>query len=122
MGFRSWRRAVRRRLSGASADAKKGCARRRGRDFGHLSLSPGIHSFENVGIKRTRGGLAMEKKRSGAAPMRPSISADRAGRLYKLLVALGEEPQDRENLAKRLKVGVRTFFRDVDLLRECGAP
>jgi len=64
----------------------------------------------------------MEKKRSGAAPMRPRISADRAGRLYKLLVALGEEPQGRENLAKRLKVGVRTFFRDVDLLRECGAP
>lgn len=48
------------------------------------------------------------------------VSGQRAGRLYRLLKILGEGPSPRPRLLKRLKVGMRTFYRDVDLLRECG--
>lgn len=48
------------------------------------------------------------------------ISTDRAGRLYRLLRLLSGGPTARPALLKRLRVGMRTFYRDVDLLRECG--
>lgn len=48
------------------------------------------------------------------------ISGVRAGRLFRLLKLLASGPLPRGVLLKRLKVGMRTFYRDVDLLRECG--
>ncbi len=49
------------------------------------------------------------------------ISADRAGRLYRLLKQVANTgPTSRPQLLKRLKVGMRTFYRDIDLLRGCG--
>jgi hypothetical protein len=51
---------------------------------------------------------------------RHAVSMARAGRLYRLVLALGDGPQTRATLLKRLKVGVRTFFRDVELLRGVG--
>ena len=47
------------------------------------------------------------------------ISHERASRLYRLVKILAESPVGRAQLVKRLKVGLRTFYRDVDLLREC---
>ena len=48
------------------------------------------------------------------------ISIDRAGRLYNLIAALAEGAQSRASLMRRLRSGVRTFYRDVDLLRSVG--
>ncbi|MBY0587561.1 hypothetical protein K2X85_10310 [bacterium] len=48
------------------------------------------------------------------------ISIDRAGRLYRLLKHVSGATVDRATLLKKLNVGMRTFYRDVDLLRACG--
>lgn len=48
------------------------------------------------------------------------ISGERAGRLYKLLKLLSSSSLARPQLLRKLNVGMRTFYRDVDLLRECG--
>ena len=61
----------------------------------------------------------MEKKgrfQSG----RPAVSFDRVTRLYRLLVALRDGISARGALAKRLKIGVRTLYRDIELLRRTG--
>jgi predicted DNA-binding transcriptional regulator YafY len=48
------------------------------------------------------------------------ISLARASRLYRLVALLGERPLDRESLLASLGVGLRTFYRELDLLRRCG--
>ncbi len=48
------------------------------------------------------------------------ISLGRASRLYRLVALLGERPLDRESLLSSLGVGLRTFYRELDLLRRCG--
>ena len=49
-----------------------------------------------------------------------SISRDRAARLFTLLKILEVEPANRRTLLKKLKVGMRTFYRDLDILRQWG--
>jgi predicted DNA-binding transcriptional regulator YafY len=49
-----------------------------------------------------------------------SISRVRASRLYKLLRILEVEPGSRRVLLKKLRVGMRTFYRDLDILRQWG--
>lgn len=46
------------------------------------------------------------------------LSAPRAARLYRLLTLLGDGPQTRRVLLLRMKVDVRGFYRDLELLRE----
>lgn len=48
------------------------------------------------------------------------ISLGRAARLYRLVAILGERPRDRDSLLADLAVGLRTFYRELDLLRRCG--
>jgi len=48
------------------------------------------------------------------------ITFERAGRLYHLLSALAEGMQSRGALMRRLRTGLRTFYRDLDLLRTLG--
>lgn len=48
------------------------------------------------------------------------ISLGRASRLYRLVALLGERPRDRDSLLASLGVGLRTFYRELDLLRRCG--
>jgi hypothetical protein len=48
------------------------------------------------------------------------ISLARASRLYRLVALLGERPRDRESLLSGLGIGLRTFYRELDLLRRCG--
>ena len=62
----------------------------------------------------------MAKKFASSPTSDQRISGPRAGRLYRLLKSLSRGPMSRPQLLKRLKVGMRTFYRDVDLLRECG--
>ena len=56
--------------------------------------------------------------RSGAQP-RP-VTVERAARLYRLLQLIGDKPQTRDALRRRLKLDVRGFYRDLELLRASG--
>ena len=58
----------------------------------------------------------MAKKRS--APVPASVSAERAGRLFRLLTLLGAAPQTRTALTRRLRLNVRGFYRDLEVLRD----
>jgi hypothetical protein len=49
-----------------------------------------------------------------------AITTARAARLYRLLSLLGEKPQARAVLTRRLKSGVRGFYRDLEALRKIG--
>lgn len=60
----------------------------------------------------------MAKKNSVSA--RPSVTHERAGRLFRLLVLLGAGPQTRKTLTRRLRLGVRGFYRDLEVLRLVG--
>lgn len=62
----------------------------------------------------------MAKKATRSTVPAIRISGERAGRLYKILKVLDGGPATRAQLLKTLKTGMRTFYRDVDLLRECG--
>ena len=43
----------------------------------------------------------------------------RASRLYRLVQLLSEQPSDRDRLLLALNVGLRTFYRELDLLKRC---
>lgn len=58
----------------------------------------------------------MAKARPTAAPA-PGLAAARAARLCRLLRLLGERGQTRAALLRRLKVDVRSFYRDVEWLQ-----
>lgn len=49
-----------------------------------------------------------------------AVKTDRAARLYRLLTILGKGPQTRAALTRRLKLGVRAFYRDLEVLRKVG--
>jgi hypothetical protein len=61
----------------------------------------------------------MAKKRSSrSAPPPTAISADRFTRLHRLLRLLEAGPRPRALLLRRLRIDVRGFYRDLELLRE----
>jgi hypothetical protein len=49
-----------------------------------------------------------------------SVSGERAERLYRLLQLLGSGPQTRASMIRRLRLDVRGFYRDLELLRAAG--
>ena len=49
-----------------------------------------------------------------------TVSAERAERLYRLLQLLGSGPQTRAGMTRRLRLDVRGFYRDLELLRSAG--
>lgn len=60
-------------------------------------------------------------KRPAAGRRRPAvnISLPRASRLYRLVLFLAERPRDRDALLGVIDVGLRTFYRELDLLKRC---
>lgn len=52
--------------------------------------------------------------------MQGSVTAERAGRLYRLLKILAKGPQTRGILLRKLRFTVRGFYRDLELLRDVG--
>lgn len=63
----------------------------------------------------------MARKRSSRSPVESkAVTADRAARLYRLLRLLATGPQTRALLMKRLKLDVRGFYRDLEMLRSSG--
>ena len=61
-------------------------------------------------------------KRSATGRRRPSvhITLGRAARLHRLVATLGQSPLGREPLLDRLEMGLRTFYRELELLKKCG--
>jgi predicted DNA-binding transcriptional regulator YafY len=63
----------------------------------------------------------MAKKRvTPKAGSERSVTAERAHRLHQLLKLVAQVPQTRSSLTKRLKLDVRGFYRDLEVLREAG--
>jgi len=62
----------------------------------------------------------MAKKAKASLAASTSVTAERAARLHQLLVILGKGPQTRTALTRRLKLALRGFYRDLELLREVG--
>ena len=62
----------------------------------------------------------MAKKKSTREPLVAAVTSERAARLFRLITLLGKGPQTRSGLAKRLKLGVRKFYRDLEVLRKVG--
>src|SRR4051812_34350214 len=59
----------------------------------------------------------MGKQKQDAAT---HITAPRASRLFRLLTLLAAGPQTRESLLRKLKVDLRGYYRDLELLRSLG--
>ena len=53
-------------------------------------------------------------------PSHASVTPERAGRLFRMLTLLGAGPQTRTALTRRLRLGVRGFYRDLEVLRQSG--
>jgi hypothetical protein len=58
----------------------------------------------------------------GAPRRRPAthITLGRAARLHRLVAALGAEPRTREQVLADLSIGLRTFYRELELLKRVG--
>lgn len=53
-------------------------------------------------------------------PERSAVTEDRAVRLYRLVVMLGERAQTRPVILRKLGLNVRDFYRALDTLRDAG--
>jgi predicted DNA-binding transcriptional regulator YafY len=65
----------------------------------------------------------MAKKRKSptkSAVPAPTVTAERFVRLYRMVKILAAGAQTRETLTRRLRLDVRGFYRDLDLLRSSG--
>lgn len=53
---------------------------------------------------------------------RPSIhiTLQRAARLHRLVAYLAGVPRPRADVLAHLRIGLRTFYRELDLLKKCG--
>jgi hypothetical protein len=49
-----------------------------------------------------------------------TVTAQRAARLHRLVTLLAAGPQTREAIRKRMRMDVRSFYRDLELLRTAG--
>jgi predicted DNA-binding transcriptional regulator YafY len=63
--------------------------------------------------------MAKQRAKSKSSSER-SVTAERAQRLHRLLHLIANTPQTRSSLTKRLKLDVRGFYRDLEVLREAG--
>jgi len=63
--------------------------------------------------------MATKRRRVASAPA-PTITFPLAARLYQLLKLLDSGPKTRESLVRRLRLGVRGFYRDLERLRKAG--
>src|SRR5437588_11551923 len=61
-----------------------------------------------------------KEKTHHSEPALKAVTAQRAPYLYRLLRLLGRGPQLRETLTKRLRRDVRSFYRDLSVLRSAG--
>jgi predicted DNA-binding transcriptional regulator YafY len=62
----------------------------------------------------------MVRKRKPAGRSSAAVTVRRAPRLYRLLKLLGRGAQTRARLLKQLSLDIRSFYRDLNLLRDAG--
>ena len=65
----------------------------------------------------------MAKKRKTpvkTTPVSAGVTPERFVRLYRMVQLLAGSPHTRESIARRLRLDVRGFYRDLDLLRSAG--
>jgi predicted DNA-binding transcriptional regulator YafY len=62
----------------------------------------------------------MAKKPSNDSQAVKTVTAERATRLYRLLQLIGAKAQTRDQLRRRLRLDIRGFYRDLELLRSAG--
>jgi biotin operon repressor len=63
----------------------------------------------------------MAKKRQTSSSIEsPALTVERAARLYKMIRLLATSPHSRETLTKRLRLDMRGFYRDLEMLRAVG--
>jgi predicted DNA-binding transcriptional regulator YafY len=48
------------------------------------------------------------------------ITLGRAARLHRLVVTLADSPKGRDAILAALGIGLRTFYRELELLKRCG--
>src|SRR4051812_34975434 len=70
--------------------------------------------------RSARGKGSMARKRPAPESPRAAVTAERFGRLHRLVVALGQAARTRAWLLKELKLDVRGFYRDLEVLRGAG--
>ena len=74
--------------------------------------------------KRAKGGRSRPRtgkaKAAKTATKAGAVTAERAGRLYRLLQLLGKGPRTRDTLTHKLGLDVRGFYRDLEVLRTVG--
>lgn len=63
--------------------------------------------------------MARKRKSAPSIPSR-AVTPERAARLHRLLRLFAAGPQTREALARKLRLDVRSFYRDLELLRDSG--
>ena len=61
--------------------------------------------------------MARKKSTSAPAEIDLTLTPERATRLYKFLSLLESGPKTRPQVEKKLKVSLRTFYRDLEVLR-----
>jgi predicted DNA-binding transcriptional regulator YafY len=61
-------------------------------------------------------------KRPSTNRRRPAvhITLSRAARLHRLVMFLAASPRSRESVLTELRIGLRTFYRELELLKRCG--
>ena len=67
----------------------------------------------------------MAKKRNAPPPpaaAKSAVTPERFARLVRLVWLLAEKPQPRSALSRRLRLDVRGFYRDLELVRTAGVP
>lgn len=57
--------------------------------------------------------------KAAVAPPSKGVTLERAARLYRLVLFLGEAARTRKAILQKLKIDIRTFYRDLELLRDC---
>ena len=60
--------------------------------------------------------------RSPSSRRRPSvhITLHRAARFHHLVTFLAQSPRTRADILSHLRIGLRTFYRELDFLKRCG--
>lgn len=64
--------------------------------------------------------MAKKRKTPAKTPSATGVTPERFLRLYRMVRLLASSPQTREAIARRMRLDVRGFYRDLDLLRSSG--
>src|SRR5205807_3868060 len=73
-----------------------------------------------LGVCTNREDGMASKRGTASGSQSQGVTAERAARLYRLLRLLAAGPQKRNTLTKRLRLDVRGFYRDLELLDRAG--